>query len=382
MMTKMSGRARGVLKLFSLGAMLALAACAGDGRYAATGDDGGPAPRDFRDLKDWNRDNHAEAIPALLRTCAYLRSLGPSHLVGSNGKAGRVSDWQPACAAANRLRPGDGEAARHYFETWFQPVALRGGDGQEGLFTGYYETELNGSWTRTPRFNTPIYRMPPPSRRALPTRARVAKGALAQRGLELMWVDDPIEAFIMEIQGSGRVQMTDGSVVGINYAGQNGQKYYPIGRHLIELGVATPQTMTMHLIRDWLRSHPDQAQPVMNLNPSYIFFKLRPGGEPHGASTELTPRRSLAIDPNYVPMGVPIWLDIHDVPVVEGGVLRRLVLAQDTGGAIKGPVRGDFFWGHGNEAAYAAGVMKARGRYFMLVPRPVAERIQTASVRP
>ena len=381
MMAKMTGRARGVLTFFSLGAMLLLAACA-DGRYAAIGDDGGPVPPDYRDLKGWSRDNHAEAIPALMRTCQYLRSLGPEHAVGANGKAGRVSDWQPACAAAKKLHAGDGLEARHYFEHWFQPVALKGGDGQEGLFTGYYETELNGSWTWTPRFSTPIYRMPPPNRRGLPTRAGVARGALAHRGLEIMWVDDPIEAFIMEIQGSGRVRMTDGSVVGINYAGQNGQKYYPIGRYLIDQGVATPQTMTMHLIRDWLRQHPDQAQNVMNLNPSYIFFKQRASGEPHGASAELTPRRSLAIDPYYVPMGVPIWLDLHDVPVVDGGVLRRLVLAQDTGGAIKGPVRGDFFWGHGDEAAYAAGVMKARGRYFMLVPRPVAERIQTASARP
>ena len=380
MMAKMTGRARGVLTLFSFGAILLLGACAGNGRYAGTGD--GSATADYRDLTGWSRDNQAEAIPALLRTCQYLRSLGPTHQVGPNGKAGRVADWQPACAAAAKLHPGDGDEARQYFENWFQPVALRDRDGQEGLFTGYYETELNGSWTRTPRFSTPIYRMPPPGRRALPTRAQVAKGVLARHGLELMWVDDPVDAFIMEIQGSGRVHMTDGSVVGINYAGQNGQKYYPIGRHLIEQGVATPQTMTMHVIRDWLRKHPDQAQQVMNLNPSYIFFKLRPSGEPHGAGTELTPRRSLAIDPYYVPMGVPLWLDIHDVPVVEGGVLRRLVLAQDTGGAIKGPVRGDFFWGHGDEAAYAAGVMKARGRYFMLVPRPVAERIQTAAARP
>lgn len=381
MMANRTGRARGVLTFFSLGAMLLLAACA-DGRYAAIGDDGGPVPPDYRDLKGWSRDNHAEAVPALLRTCQYLRGLGTDHAVGPNGKAGRVADWQPACTAARKLRPGDGLEARHYFEQWFQPVALRGGDGQEGLFTGYYETELNGSWTQTPRFSTPIYRMPPPGRYGLPTRERVAKGALARRGLEILWVDDPIEAFIMEIQGSGRVRMSDGSVVGINYAGQNGQKYYPIGRYLIDLGVATPQTMTMHVIRDWLRQHPDQAQKVMNLNPSYIFFKLRPSGEPHGASAELTPRRSLAVDPYYVPMGVPIWLDLHDVPVVDGGVLRRLVLAQDTGGAIKGPVRGDFFWGHGDEAAYAAGVMKARGRYFMLVPRPVAERIQTVAARP
>ena len=379
-MATTGGWARGVLGFFSLGAVLLLAACAGDGRDMA-GDDS-TVPPDFRVLRGWSHDNHAEAIPALLRTCQYLQSLGSSHPLGPSGKAGRVSDWQPACAAARKLHPGDGLEARHYFETWFQPVALKGGDGGEGLFTGYYESDLNGSWTPSPRFSTPLYRMPAPGRRALPARARIAAGALSHRGLELLWVDDPVEAFIMEIQGSGRVRMTDGSVVGINYAGQNGQKYFPIGRYLIDLGVATPQTMTMQVIRDWLHQHPERAQAVMNLNPSYVFFRQRTSAEPRGASTELTPRRSLAIDPYYVPMGVPIWLDLHDVPVVDGGVLRRLVLAQDTGGAIKGPVRGDFFWGHGDEAAYAAGVMKARGRYFMLVPRPVAERIQTAAARP
>ncbi len=386
MIVKSTGRARSVLSLLSLGTMLLLAACAGGDRYPATGDDGGPVPPEFRDLKGWGHDNFAEAVPALLRSCLYLRSLGPGHAVGTNAKAGLVSDWLPACAEAKRLPPENGLAARHYFEKWFLPVALKSGDtsasGQEGLFTGYYEPELNGSWTRTERFSTPLYRMPPRGRHALPPRARIAAGALARHGLELLWVDDPIEAFIMEIQGSGRVRMSDGSVVGINYAGQNGQKYYPIGRHLIDLGVGTPQTMTMHMIRDWLRQHPDQAQSVMNLNPSYIFFKTRPSGEPRGASAELTPRRSLAVDPYYVPLGVPIWLDVHDVPVIDGGILRRLVLAQDTGGAIKGAVRGDFFWGHGEEAAFAAGVMKARGRYFMLVPRPVAERMPGAARRP
>ena len=133
MMANRTGRARGVLTFFSLGAMLLLAACA-DGRYAAIGDDGGPVPPDYRDLKGWSRDNHAEAVPALLRTCQYLRGLGTDHAVGPNGKAGRVADWQPACTAARKLRPGDGLEARHYFEQWFQPVALRGGDGQEGPF--------------------------------------------------------------------------------------------------------------------------------------------------------------------------------------------------------------------------------------------------------
>ncbi len=366
----------GLARIICLGAMLVVSACAsGPG---VIGDDGGPVPPEFRILTGWNHDNHAEAIPALLRTCRYFQSLGSSHAIGPGGRAGRVSDWQPACAAAQKLAPGDGAAARAFFETWFLPVPLNGGEGKEGLFTGYYECEMNGSWVRTERFNVPLYRMPPRNGRPLPSRAEIARGVLAGQGLELLWVDDAIEAFIMEIQGSGRVQMTDGSVVGVNYAGQNGQKYFPIGRYLVQQGVSTPEQMNMHVIRSWLRQHPDQAQSVMNLNPSAVFFKLRQAADPRGATTELTAHRSLAVDPAHVPLGVPIWLDVHDAPV-PNGLLRTLVLAQDTGGAIKGPVRGDYFWGHGNDAAYAAGVMKAHGHYFMLLPRNVALRLQSAS---
>ncbi len=360
-----------------LGLILLVGACAGGPRPSLV-DDGGPVPPAYRILTGWTLDNVAEAVPSLLRTCRYLQSMGADHLVGASGKAGRVADWQPACAAAATLTPGDRMAARRFFETSFVPVPLNGGEGQEGLFTGYYECELNGSWTRTGRFTVPVYRMPARNGHALPSRAEIANGALAGRGLELLWVDDPIEAFIMEIQGSGRVRMTDGSVVGLNYAGQNGQKYYPIGRYLVDQGVATADQMTMQIIRSWLREHPDRAQPVMSLNPSAVFFKLRSSGDPRGATTELTERRSLAVDPNFVPLGVPIWLDLHDAPV-PGGTLRTLVMAQDTGGAIKGPIRGDYFWGHGDDAANAAGVMKARGRYFMLVPQAVAQRLQTAN---
>ncbi len=365
-------------RVMCLGAALLLGACASSPDSRTADDDDALAPPEFRVLTGWAHDNQADAVPALLRTCRYLQSLGPGHSVGSGGRAGQVSDWQPACAAAAALHPGDRRAARTFFETWFLPLPLNGGTGQEGLFTGYYECQLNGSWARTDRYNVPIYRMPQRNGHALPTRAEIARGALAGRGLELLWVDDAIEAFIMEIQGSGQIRMADGSMVGLNYAGQNGHQYFPIGRYLVEQGIAPAAQMNMHVIRSWLRDHPDKAQEVMNLNPSAVFFKQRQGGDPRGATTELTAKRSLAVDPTYVPLGIPVWLDVHDAPV-PGGLLRTLVLAQDTGGAIKGPIRGDYFWGRGDEAAYAAGVMKARGRYFMLLPRPVAQKLQTAN---
>ncbi|MGQ9370804.1 murein transglycosylase A [Azospirillum sp. ST 5-10] len=332
---------------------------------------------DFRPLPGWGTDDHAHALAALQQTCAWVDGQPADKPMGADPRAGTVADWRPMCHLASTLPAGDHEAARRFFEASFTPVSLVAG-AEDGLFTGYYEVELQGSWTRTDRFNVPLYRTPPRTRKGLPSRARIAEGALAGRGLELLWVDDPIAAFFLEIQGSGRVRMTDGTVVGLSYAGQNGHRYYPIGRHLLDLGIATPDEMSLQYIRRWLEDHPAEAQSVMNLNPSYVFFRLRSGGGARGArNMELTPGRSLAVDPDHVPLGVPLWVELRDAPV-PGGEIRRLVVAQDTGGAIKGPVRGDLFWGAGSDAEQGAGQMKARGRYTLLVPR---QTIQTAQRR-
>lgn len=366
-LVKSTGEGVGKYTLRTLWAasLLILAACAGQAPVVDMADD--TVPPDYRILSGWASDTHHEALPALRRSCRYLVSQSVDKPVGQGGVAGRVADWRAPCDAVKTVPEGQPLVARRFFETWFTPVSL--GGGGEGLFTGYFEGELRGSWHRGGAYTVPIYRAP--SRRAgqaLPVRAQIARGALAGRGLELLWVDDAVDAFIMEIQGSGRVKMEDGSVVALNYAAQNGHKYFAIGKALVDRGVTTYEKLTMPVIRDWLHSHPDEAQSVMNLNPSYVFFRLRNGVDPRGSVAELTAGRSLAVDPSFVPMGVPIWLDLKEAPV-PGGVLRRLVLAQDTGGAIKGEVRGDLFWGHGETAANNAGVMKAKGRFFALVPR-------------
>jgi membrane-bound lytic murein transglycosylase A len=327
-----------------------------------------PAERinaDFRSLDGWGRDNHALVLPALRKTCAWIAQQPPSKPIGGDGQAGTMGDWQRACTGVARLSDGDMEAARKFLEATFRPQPL--GNGDDGLFTGYYEPTLHGSWTKTGKYTVPLYRKPPGGK-ALPARARIAAGALAGRGLELMWVDNAVDAFFLEIQGSGRAIMTDGSVVGLGFAGQNGQEYFPIGRHLIDEGYATKEQMSMPFIRQWLSDHPADAQKVMNLNPSYVFFKQRDGAPRGARNMELTAGRSLAVDTEHVPIGVPLWIDLTEAPV-EGGRIQRLVMAQDTGGAIKGAVRGDLFWGADENAAAAAGVMKARGRYAMLVPR-------------
>ncbi|WP_029006859.1 murein transglycosylase A [Azospirillum halopraeferens] len=329
---------------------------------------------EFRPLPGWGEDDHAGALAAFNHTCRWVNAQAPDRQLGSDPRAGTVAQWRPACAVARSLPRDDAEAARTFFESHFTPVSLS--TGEDGLFTGYYEPELNGSWTRTARHTVPIYRTPPRPKGGYPSRARIAAGALAGKGLEILWVDDPIGAFFMEIQGSGRVRMTDGTVVGLGYAGQNGHRYFPVGRELIDRGIATPEEMSLQFIRRWMEANPAEAQKLKNLNPSYVFFKLRNDGGARGArNMELTPGRSLAVDPAHVPLGAPLWVELKEAPV-PGGEIRRLVVAQDTGGAIKGPVRGDLFWGVGPEAEEGAGLMKARGRYTMLVPRLILETAQ------
>lgn len=328
-------------------------------------------PVDFRQLPDWPRDDHAEAMQAFRRSCSNITGKRAVGNGGNGGPFGTPGDWQRACKSAANVRGGDG-AARTFFEEWFVPYLVESAGSNNGLFTGYYEPILAGSWRRSDRYSVPLYRPPGDSVRKLPTRAEIEAGALAGRGLELMWVDDPIGVFFLQIQGSGRVRMEDGRVVRVGFAGNNAQSYFPIGRELIRRGEIAPEQMSMQAIRDWLLAHPSEADGVMNMNPSYVFFRILDGEGPIGAhGVPLTPGRSLAVDPSFVPYGVPIWLETSD-PVQGGAPLRRLVVAQDTGGAIKGPIRGDVFWGVGEDAELRAGLMKQPGRYFLLLPRTAA----------
>lgn len=352
--------------LFSI---VLLAACAGSRDYV------GVAP-DFAGLDGWEEDDHAAALPAVRRSCDRFAGYGDRAPIGRNGIAGTARDWRALCEALRGVPSGDRELARAFFETWFTPRSIRPVSTADGLFTGYFEPELNGSRTPSPRYHVPLYRQP--GWNNLPSRAAIERGALAGRGLELVWVDDAVDAFFLQIQGSGRVRLNDGTSIGVGYAGQNGHSYYPIGRYLVEQGIAEPSQMSMQLLKRWLKDNPDRAAGVMDLNESYVFFRERPAGSVRGAlDVELTPGRSLAVDPAHVPLGIPLWLDVTNAPV-PGGALRRLVVAQDTGGAIKGPMRGDLFWGHGPAAENAAGVMKARGGFTMLLPRSIGGRHQAA----
>ena len=201
------------------------------------------------------------------------------------------------------------------------------------------------------------------------SRAAIDDGSLSGRGWELVYVDDPVDAFFLHIQGSGRVVLDDGSVMQVGYAGTNGRRYVAIGGELAARGAIPKDEVSMQSIRAWLAPHPDQAERIMETNPSYVFFRDLQGDGPIGSEgTVLTAGRSLAIDPRFVAFGIPIWLETRD-PLDPSRPLDRLLVAQDTGGAIKGPVRGDVFWGPGHEAAERAGHMKSQGRYYLLLPK-------------
>lgn len=334
----------------------------------------------FADLPGWREDDVAPALAAFLRSCRRL------------AEASRDPGWGAACAEAATVAPG-ADAARAFFERRFEPHLATVGGRADGLFTGYFEIELDGSWRRDDRFRFPLYARPPDlvsvdlgefrpewkgeriegrlagSRLVpYPTRAEIEAGGLAGRKLELLWVDDPVDAFFLHVQGSGRVKMTDGSLVRVGFAGKNGRPYVAIGRELAKLGELEPEQVSMQSIRAWLARHPERAGRVMESNPSYIFFRVLEGDAPVGSTgAALTAGRSLAVDPAFVPLGAPVFIDTTD-PLAPERPLRRLWVAQDTGSAVKGPVRGDLFFGAGAEAGERAGRMKQRGRYFLLLP--------------
>ncbi len=336
----------------------------------------------FADLPGWDKDDLRQAWVPFMASCKVLI---------------RKEEWKSACSAARAVAAADGAAIRSYFEAWFVPNLIRAADGADsGLITGYYEAMLRGARKKGGAFQTPLYKVPDDlltvdlasvypelkgkrlrgrlaGKKVVPysTRAEIAQAEMA--GKELLWVDDPVEAFFLEVQGSGRIELADaGETVRVSYADQNGHPYKAIGRWLIDQGELTAEQATAQGIKAWIAANPGRRQELFNVNPSYVFFREErlpdPSIGPKGAlGVPLTGGRSVAVDPAFLPLGAPVFLSTtesgSDVP------MQRLVMAQDTGGAIRGAVRADFFFGFGYEAMEAAGRMKQRGQLWVLMPR-------------
>jgi len=335
-------------------------------------------PTAFDRLSGWREDHISEAVPVFLKSCGRFLSRSdsvPLDPFAANVDFGRIGDWRPLCEAAANLAPGDDEASRRFFEAGFIPFCAADYGTREGLFTGYYEIELNGSWWRHGRYQIPLYRKPPELGSQPPTRAEIEDGALAGRGLELLWVDDPIDAFFLQIQGSGRIRLSKKRVVRVGYDGQNGQPYVSVGRLLIERGIILRDKLTLPAIGSWMKAHPEAGAALRRENPSYVFFHEVKGDGPIGSEgVVLTAERSIAVDRAFMGLGIPVWLEA-DERFAAAESVRRLMVAQDTGGAIKGPVRGDVFWGTGEAAGTRAGIMNASGRFYLLLPRAVGRRL-------
>ena len=351
----------------------------------------------FAELPGWHDDDPRPALAAFARSCARLADRPADELFGREPRFGRVAEWRAACAAL--AGPWASAAdARARIEAVLRPWLASDRGQPEGLVTGYFEPVLEGSRRPDARFRHPLYRRPDDlvtvelgrfdptlegrriagrveKGRLVPyfTRAGIDAGALAGRGLELAWVADPVALFFLHVQGSGRIALAEGGTLRVGYADQNGHPYRAIGRDLIDMGALAREAVSMQSIRAWLAAHPERTFELLHKNPSYVFFRELAlpedaPGPPGAQGVPLTPGRSLAVDRRFVPLGLPLWLDTT-APAPEGErPLRRLVVAQDVGGAIRGPVRGDVFWGSGPEAEYAAGYMKSRGRYWLLLP--------------
>jgi membrane-bound lytic murein transglycosylase A len=328
-------------------------------------------------LPGYGADALDQAWPAIIASCRRMQTLGDRPL--GPAWAGRYADWSAFCTAAQAVAKG-GERALLARE--LVPVQVRDGMRETGLFTGYYEPTLQGSRTRRPGYDVPLY-APPRDLRPTDDRAAIDRGALQGRAQVLAWLADPVDVFFLHVQGSGRIALDDGTVLRATYAGDNGKTYVAIGRVLVDRGAIPRDQVSMQSIRAWLAANPREAPAVLQANPRYIFFRTASAGEggPPGAQgVPLTPGRSLAADRTLYAYGVPVWLDAS-YPAAAGGdrPLQRLMVIQDTGSAITGRLRGDVFWGAGDEAAAIAGRMQHQGRLWLLLPRALAARWPAAN---
>jgi peptidoglycan lytic transglycosylase A len=341
----------------------------------------------WSDLPGWDTDSVQDAWHAFLESCRAMRFR---------------AEWTTPCAAAETAAADSATNVRSFFETHFEPykVVRRSAGAREdtGLITGYFEPLLHGSRTPSAQFFAPLYAPPPdlltvelaslfPELKGKRVRGRLEGNKVvpyysrselpadaALRGREIAWIDNSFDAMMLEVQGSGRVQLPDGQVIRLQYADQNGQPYRSIGRYLVQIGALTVEQANIPGIRAWLAAHPERLQEVLSSNPSVVFFSEAPLGDPNlgpkGAQgIALTSGRSIAVDPTWIPLGTPVFLATtlpdSNLP------LERLVIAQDTGGAISGAPRADYFCGSGPQAAELAGKMRQQGSMWILWPRGV-----------
>jgi membrane-bound lytic murein transglycosylase A len=350
----------------------------------------------YTSLPGWQGEDLDSALHAFQISCRWILKRDPNASMGNDIIPLKAEDWFAVCRNALSLNAASKEEVKHFFETAFVPMKWAGNDS--GLFTGYYSPLYEGSLRKKGDYNVPIYGLPAdlvtiqlqrfdptlPSRkltgrvtehRMIPyyTRREINKGAIQHQAPVLAWLKSETDRLFLEIQGAGIIKLVDGAELPLGYAGENGKPYHSVAQVLINRGVMTKDSASMQAIRRYFKAHPKEGQSAMNANPSFVFFdKLSKSYTPGTQGIPLTPGYSMVVDRKWVPLGVPLWLNTKrpdEKNVSQTVELRRLMIAQDTGGAIRGKVRGDIYWGHGKEAGKIAGGMKYPGTYWLLLPK-------------
>lgn len=330
-------------------------------------------PLTFAALNGWLSDDQAAAFGSFLRSCKAILASSSAQRAARPMYGGLFHACQRAAAAGHL----DRDRARAFFETNFKPTRIIPNGEQDGFFTGYYETVIEGSRHRSAEYNVPIYKMPGSAALASADRIRIEDGLLAGKGLEIVWLKNPVDAFFAQIQGSARVKLAGGGAMRIGYAGRNGLPYTAVGKFLIDRGIYTREEMSMDKIRSWMEANPEGGRELRRKNLSYVFFREVPMGKDEhstgGQGVELTPLHSIAIDKSIHVYGTPVWIEAQ-LPIASEKPetpFRHLAIAQDTGTAIVGPARADIFFGAGEDIGLIAGRIKQPGRFIMLVPNGV-----------
>ena len=358
----------------------------------------------FDQIEGWSKADKTSSLQAFARSCAQMKQDNRAFSKGPEF-GGTREDWQQVCAALQQVGENpDEKTATAFFEDNFTPLAVNDPNLKKGLFTGYFEPVVQGSLSRSDQYNIPVYKKPDDlvtftkeqqeasglrygrlldgKPVAYFTRKKIEQGLLEGKNLELVWLKDRVDAFFMHIQGSGRVELPDGKAIRMAYGGKTGLPYTAIGAVLIANGELEKSTVSMQSIRQWMKDNPDKAQELMWNNKSFIFFRKLAETEsnlgPVGAQlVNLTPQKSLAVDRRFWALGTPVWLETQ-INIEKSDDLQNwssLLIAQDTGSAIRGYARGDVFWGSGDEAALIAGKMKSAGKMIILLPNSLAKKL-------
>ena len=334
----------------------------------------------FSQLPGWTGRGIQHSLTAFQQSCKVFLKQKPTKHVGTQYFDLQAKDWQPACKAALSLNGQSEESAQSFFEKWFYPIEFLKQKSLSGLFTGYYMPQLKGSFKRTQKYNIPIYGLPHRSNWAhYYTRRQIDHGVLDHKAPVLAWIDSPVDRLFLEIEGSGVIKMPNGKSLYLGYAGENGAPYTSIGKVLIQKGVMNRDNASQKAIKQYLEHHSSNMNSLLERNKSFVFFEDLKSSSALGVKDiPLTPGYSLAIDRKWIPLGTPLWLSTEkpEKYTEQTKEFKRLMIAQDTGGAIRGMMRGDIYWGTGKKAAFLGKHMKNEGQYWLLLPKHFFTRLK------